>query len=144
MIVLFFVVWWVDSFVLNYSTLLVGFVLLPLRLFLSILSLGAGGFLVAASHRAVFGDTDREPELLDSGVYSWVRHPMYLGIWLFCLTFFLAIPSMLALAVLAIFFVLYDRMATYEEKYLTKVFGEKYLSYQRKVPKWFPRFRAKN
>jgi protein-S-isoprenylcysteine O-methyltransferase Ste14 len=144
MIVLFFVVWGTDSFILNYSTLLVGFVLLPLRVFLSILSLGVGGFLVVRSHRAVFGDTDGKSELLDSGVYSLVRHPMYLGIWLFCWGFFLLVPSLFALVVLAILFVLYDRRATYEETHLTKVFGDRYLAYQRKVAKWFPRLGAKN
>lgn len=141
MTVLFFAVWGTDS-ILNYSTLIAGFIPLPLRLSLSILSLGTGGYLVVRFHMAIFEATDGRPELLNSGVYSWVRHPMYLGIWLFFLGFFLVIPSLLALTILAIFFIMYDRLATYEENYMIKVFGEKYLVYQGRVGKWFPRFRA--
>ena len=64
------------------------------------------------AHNVVFSN---QPELLDSGVYSWVRHPMYLGTLLVCLGFLLAIPSILALMIWLAFFLIYNKMATYEE-----------------------------
>lgn len=76
MIILFFVVWGLDSFIYNYSTAFVGLVPLPLRLLLAILSLGVGAYLVAKSHEAVFGEVPDQPKLIDEGVYSRVRHPI--------------------------------------------------------------------
>ena len=144
MIILFFVVWGLDSFILNYSTVSFGFILLPIRLFLGIPSLSIGAYLGAKSHEAIFDGGSNHPKLIDSGVYSWVRHPMYLGILMFCLGFFFAIPSLLSLAVWVIFFILYDKMATYEEKDLIRVLGEEYTSYQKRILKWFPRPKSRN
>jgi len=66
---------------------------------------------------------------------------MYLGILLFCLGFFFISPSLLSFGVWLAFFVLYDEMATYEEKNLIRILGEEYVAYQKRVPKWFPRIR---
>lgn len=139
MIILFLTVWGVDSLFLNYSTFLVRLVPLPLRIFPSALSLAIGGYLAAQSHNLVLHKADDQSKLADSGVYSWVRHPMYLGTLVFFLGFFFAIPSLLSLGVLVLFFILYDKMATYEENDLIKILGEEYAAYQKRVPKWFPR-----
>jgi len=144
MIILFFVIWGLDSFICNYSTVLVGLIPLPLRLFLAILSLSMGVYLGAKSHKAVFGEITDQPRLIDSGVYSWVRHPMYLGILLFCLGFFFISPSLLSFGVWLTFFILYDKMTTYEEKDLIRILGEEYIAYQKRVPKWFPHVRHRS
>jgi len=141
MIILFFVVWALDSFICNYSTVLVGFFPLPLRLFLAIVSLGVGVYLVAKSHNAVFAEAHDQPKLIEAGVYSWVRHPMYLGTLMSCLGFFFYSFSLLSLGVWIGFFVLYDKMVTYEEKDLIRILGEQYIAYQKRVPKWVPRIR---
>jgi len=147
MIVLFFVVWGGDSLsflIFRSSTVLVGLFSLPALLLPAILSLGFGLYLVAKSHKAVFGETTDQPSLIDSGVYSWVRHPMYLGILLLCLGFFFISPSLLSFGVWLAFFILYDRMATYEEKDLICILGEEYIAYQKRVAKWFPRIRPRS
>ena len=144
MIILFFVVWVIDSlsfFVFRYSTVLVGFTSLPGLLLPAILSLGFGLYLIAKSHKVVFCEKIDQPRLIDSGVYSWVRHPMYLGILLFCLGFFFLSSSLLSFGVWLAFFILYDKMATYEEKDLIRVLGEEYVAYQERVAKWLPRIR---
>jgi len=143
MILLFFVVWGLDSFY-NYSTVLVGLTALPLRLFLAIVSLNFGVYFSAKSHKLVFSEKCDQPKLIDSGVYSRVRHPMYLGVLMFCLGFFFAIPSLLSLGVWIGFFIVYDKMATYEEKDLVRILGEEYIAYQKRVPKWFPRIRLRS
>jgi protein-S-isoprenylcysteine O-methyltransferase Ste14 len=66
---------------------------------------------------------------------------MYLGVLMFCLGFFFASPSLLSLGVWIGFFIVYDKMATYEEKDLVRILGEEYIAYQKRVPKWFPRIR---
>ena len=144
MIILFFVVWAIDSlsfFVFKYSTVLVGLFSLPVLLLPAVLSLGFGLYLIARSHKAVFGEITDQPRLIDSGVYSRVRHPMYLGILLLCLGFFFISPSLLSYGVWLAFFILYDKMATYEEKDLIRILGEEYVAYEKRVPKWLPRIR---
>jgi len=142
MIILFLVVWGIDSlsfFIFRYSTVIVDVISFPALLLPSFASLGFGLYLVAKSHKTVFGEAPVQPKLLDSGVYSWVRHPMYLGILLFCLAFFFVSPSLLSIGILLVFFILYDKMATYEEKSLTQILGEDYIAYKKRVPKWFPK-----
>jgi protein-S-isoprenylcysteine O-methyltransferase Ste14 len=121
---------------------MVGLISLPVLVIPAILSLGFGLYLIAKSHKAVFGETADRPRLINSGVYSWVRHPMYLGILMSCLGFFFISPSFLSLGVWLAFFILYDKMATYEEKNLISILGKKYIDYQKQVPKWFPRLSA--
>jgi protein-S-isoprenylcysteine O-methyltransferase Ste14 len=147
MIILFLVVWGIDSlsfFIFRYSTVLVDVISFLALLLPSFASLSFGLYLVAKSHKAVFSEAHDQPKLLDSGVYSWVRHPMYLGILLFCLAFFFAIPSLLSIGILLVFFILYDRMATYEEKSLTQILGEEYIAYRKRVPKWFPKLLSRS
>lgn len=139
MIILFLAVWGIDSFIMNYSTFLVGLVPLSLRMILSVLSLGTGAYFASRSHSLVLHGADDQPRLADSGVYSWVRHPMYLGTLVFLLGFFFAVPSLFSLAVLIVFFSLYDKMATHEENDLIKMLGDEYAAYQKRVPKWVPR-----
>ena len=142
MLILFLVVWGIDSlsfFIFRYSTVLVDVISFPALLLPSLVSLGFGLYLVAKSHKAVFGEAHVQPKLLDSGVYSWVRHPMYLGILMCCLAFFFASPSLLSIGILLAFFIIYNKMTTYEEKSLTQILGEEYIAYQKRVPKWFPK-----
>jgi protein-S-isoprenylcysteine O-methyltransferase Ste14 len=144
MIILFLMVWAIDSLsflIFRYSTVLVGLTSLPVLLLPAILSLVFGLYLIARSHKAVFGEITDQPRLIDLGVYSWVRHPMYLGILLFCLGLFFVSPSLFSFGVWLAFFILYDKMATYEEKDLIRILGEEYVAYQKRVPKWFPRIR---
>jgi protein-S-isoprenylcysteine O-methyltransferase Ste14 len=68
---------------------------------------------------------------------------MYLGVLLNGLAFFFTSLSVLSLMVLIAFFIFYDRMATYEEKDLIRIFGKEYIAYQKRVPKWLPRITTK-
>jgi len=143
--ILFFLVLGIDSlsfFLSGYSTVFVGFISFPILVLPAILFLTFSLYLVANSHKAVFGKTDNNSKVIDSGVYAWVRHPMYLGILLFCLGFFFFSPSLLSLIIWITFFVIYDKMTVYEEKDLVRIFGKEYISYQNRVSKWFPGIRT--
>jgi protein-S-isoprenylcysteine O-methyltransferase Ste14 len=139
-LVLFLAVWGLDSFVFRFSTVLAGAVPLLARLILAILSFATGAYLASKSLAAVFGRTPaggtRKPEFVTTGVYKWVRHPMYLGSLLILLAFFLSTLSLLSLLVWAGLFVFYDRMAAYEERDLIRILGEQYIAYQKQVSKW--------
>jgi protein-S-isoprenylcysteine O-methyltransferase Ste14 len=142
-LVLFLIVWISDSFTYRFSTVLAATVPVLVRLPLVFFAFTLGIYLGGKSLSAVFGRTlvrrIGEPRLITTGVYSWVRHPMYLGGLLFLLGFFFATLSLLSLGVLFGLFLFYDKMATYEERDLCRILGEQYLNYQIQVPKWLPR-----
>lgn len=141
-LVLFFVIWGIDSlsfFIFGYSTVLFGAASVPVLFIPAIVSLGFGLYLVAKSHKAVFDEDHGQQGLIDSGVYALVRHPMYLGILVCCLSFLFFSVSLLSVGIWMAFFIFYDRMATYEEESLIQMLDEEYIAYQKRVPKWFPR-----
>ncbi len=144
MILLFFVVWCADTvslFIFNYSTVVAGVFRLPLLFIPALFSISFGIYLIAKSHNAIFGKLATKPALITEGVYSRVRHPLYLGTLLLCLGFWFMSLSILALGILLVFFIFYDRMATYEENDLVRLFGEAYSEYMNQVPKWLVRLR---
>jgi protein-S-isoprenylcysteine O-methyltransferase Ste14 len=78
--------------------------------------------------------------LVISGLYRYVRNPMYLGI--FCLIisrafFFHSLPIVWYLLVVVLLVNLFVR--GYEEPHLRNIFGEQYTDYCHRVPRWFPR-----
>jgi len=142
MIALFFAVWGIDTlslFRFGYSTVLFEVLDFPAFFIGALVSVFFSFYLVSKSHKAVLEQVQEQPMLVDSGVYAWMRHPMYLGILLFCLSFLFISVSIVSCIILFGFFMFYNRMATYEEKSLIEILGEKYLAYQKRVSKWFPR-----
>lgn len=107
----------------------------PILLLPAVFLIAFGVYLIKESHAAVFRKTGK-PEFVDSGVYSLVRHPMYLGGLAVLLGFLFLKFSLIAFAIWVVYFVLCDWMASYEEKDLVRVLGKEYESYQSRVPKW--------
>lgn len=138
LLLLFIVGWVMDSLVLKFSTHLADVVPLPLRLLMAGVLMACGLLLIARSHRLVLDDVRDEPVLVDSGVYSLVRHPMYLGIILVYWGLLSSTLSIVSFGLWMGIFLIYDRMATYEERDLIRIFGSDYIDYQRRVPKWIP------
>ncbi len=145
-LILYFAAWAIDSlshFVFEVSTVPITSLSFPPLLLPAFLSWSLGIYLLSKSHESIFGEEMVQPRLNDKGVYSWVRHPMYLGTLMFCLGFLFVMPSILSLALWVAFFVFYDKMATYEERDLIQILGEEYVNYQRRVPKWRPRWQKR-
>lgn len=87
----------------------------------------------------------KENTLVTHGVYSVVRNPIY-SAWLFICTgtLFLYGNPYLALLLFSIFWLsLTILMKHTEEKWLTKLYGEAYLEYCKKVNRCFPWFQQK-
>jgi protein-S-isoprenylcysteine O-methyltransferase Ste14 len=139
MILVILAVWGLDSFILNWTTFLKGSVPFPIHLLVGLALVVIGAYMGWRSHETIFGG-DSPPALVDSGVYGLCRHPMYFGIISLLLGLSIATFSIAAFALSAVFFALYDRFASYEEERLIELFGEDYREYQRRVPKWIPRF----
>jgi protein-S-isoprenylcysteine O-methyltransferase Ste14 len=52
--------------------------------------------------------------------------------------FLFVFTSLVSIGIWIVFFVVYDRMAAFEEQSLVGILGEEYVAYQKRVPKWFP------
>jgi protein-S-isoprenylcysteine O-methyltransferase Ste14 len=144
MVALFFVSWGLDSlshFIFRYSTVVFEAISFPALLIGMILFLCLGLYLISKAHKVVLDEDHTQLKLIDSGAYAVVRHPMYLGTLLFCLSFLFISFSLLSIGIWIAFFIFYDRMATYEERSLIQILGEEYIAYQKRVGKWFPRLR---
>ena len=68
--------------------------------------------------------------LYTGGLYSFIRHPSYLGILLMDLGFAGVFRSTMALALMPLVFVMFSRRMDHEERFLTDRFGEEYDSYR--------------
>jgi protein-S-isoprenylcysteine O-methyltransferase Ste14 len=85
--------------------------------------------------------------ILDKGLYSIIRHPLYAGNFFVGFGFTLLsgfYPVFLLPIYSFVFFVYYYLIVREEEKYLNKKFGEKFLSYREKTPAVFPAFKRWN
>lgn len=84
---------------------------------------------------------DAPKKLVISGLYRYVRNPMYLGVACIVVSRAISYRSLLILFYLAFILLcasLFVRF--YEEPHLRAAFGEQYRDYCRRVPRWFPRF----
>jgi methanethiol S-methyltransferase len=135
-VLIFLIIWGIDSFILHFGLNLLGLISLFVSVPIGIVSFIVGVYFVRKSEAVVFSNT--EGKVIDTGVYGWVRHPMYLGTLLILLGFSIATISILSFTVWVVFFIFLDRMASYEEKDLTRILGQHYIEYQKRVHKWIP------
>ncbi|WP_144603676.1 methyltransferase family protein [Algoriphagus algorifonticola] len=80
-------------------------------------------------------------ELIQSGWYARVRHPLYLGIILIFLGYFLVASSMSSLIHLICLLIYLPFGIYFEEKKLLQNFGKPYETYQKNVPALFPKLK---
>jgi len=138
LLVIFLVVWITDSFVFKYSTFLTQYVSNYIRVPIALIILTISGLLAGFGLNTVFGKTREEPQVITTGVFSVVRHPIYLGSILLYLGFILLSLSFLSTLVWFIIIIFYYMISRYEEKLLTQRFGSAYEEYKKKVPMLLP------
>jgi len=78
-------------------------------------------------------------KLVTAGIYSKVRHPIYLGRIFLNIGFLIIFPILPMLIVAIVFVIFWYLMALYEEMILTYRFGKKYKKYKKKVPMFIPK-----
>ena len=136
---IFTIVWILDSLVFKFSIVLNDFVPWIVRLILFIVVIVVAFVFIRTSHNILFRRPENKDELVAEGILAHVRNPMYLGVLLIYLAFIFLSLSLISVALWVVIIVIYDKLATFEEKELEKLFGEKYLKYKKKTPKWIPR-----
>lgn len=80
--------------------------------------------------------------LNSTGIYSMVRHPLYLGnylIWIGIAIFTYNIYFIVIVSLL--FWLYYERIMFAEERFLEKKFGEKYITWSNGIPAFIPSFK---
>jgi len=99
---------------------------------LIITSIGMG---ILALGWATIYRTDKE--LVDTGIYSYSRHPQYIGIILIVVGWFIGWPTPLATVILPLLVYTYYKLALKEEKEVSEELGKrKYQSYKEEVPRF--------
>jgi len=144
LLLLFLGIWISDSFVFHYSTflrdVLPNYIRVPLAAFI----LTTGWLLARKGMKLVFGTTREKPEVINTGVFRVIRHPIYTG----ALLFYLGAISITLSIVSAVFWLgillFYILIARYEEKILTNEFGEEYSRYKKQTGMLFPRLFGKS
>ncbi|MEA1940090.1 MAG: isoprenylcysteine carboxylmethyltransferase family protein [Candidatus Caldatribacteriota bacterium] len=137
-LVIFLIVWIVDSFVFKYSTFLTKYISNSIRIPIAMVILTISGLLAGIGLKTVFGEKREKPYVITTGVFSVVRHPIYLASILFylgCILFSLSIFSTLVWILIIIFYYFISR---YEERLLSQKFGSEYNEYMTKVPMLLP------
>ena len=96
--------------------------------------------------KALIGYNEIRPDnekgnLITSSLFSITRHPTYLAhtsLWLgfFLLTGFISLGILTIIDLLISYFIIIPL----EERELVQRFGQEYMDYRKKVPKFFPRF----
>jgi protein-S-isoprenylcysteine O-methyltransferase Ste14 len=137
-LIVFAIVWFLDSFIFNFSTCLATLIPLAIRVILALSVLTLGFSITSLGHWLLF-NKKLWPSLVTTGIFAHVRHPMYLGYILAYLGCIVGTMSLLSIIPWLLITHLYAKMANYEEQKLEHKSGEKYREYKRKVPKWIPR-----
>jgi len=140
---IFLTVWILDSFFLKYSIIAASPNLLFIKIPLGIGILFIAGYLAKSGLGIVFGQIREKPRVIREGVFSLVRHPIYLGAILLYLGLLVFSLSVLAAIIWVIIIVFYIHISRYEEKLLLEKFGSDYEEYVKEVPMFIPRLKRK-
>jgi len=139
LLIAFLVVWFIDSFILRFSTFAVQYVSLFLRIPLGALFLFVAGYLAQQGMKAVFGEERTDLAVIEKGVFKRLRHPVYLGCILFYVGLVMFTLSISAAVICITIIVFYHYIAKHEERLLLSKFGNAYERYMKSVPMWIPR-----
>lgn len=77
-------------------------------------------------------------ELITSGLYGWVRHPQYLGLFLITIGMLIQWPTIVTVAMWPLLILMYYRLARKEEMEMVSRFDEQYWTYKKQVPMFVP------
>ncbi len=112
--------------------------------FLSILGAVVRAYTIGTTPRGTSGrntESQVAESLNTSGIYSMVRHPLYLGnylMWIGIVLFTQNISFVIIVSLL--YWIYYERIMFAEERFLERKFGDVYLEWSKKAPAFLPNF----
>jgi protein-S-isoprenylcysteine O-methyltransferase Ste14 len=111
---------------------------------LSILGAIVRAYTIGTTPRGTSGrNTEKQvaESLNTSGIYSVVRHPLYLGNYLMWIGIVLFTQNFeFVIIVSLLYWIYYERIMFAEERFLESKFGEVYLDWSKKAPAFIPNF----
>ncbi len=116
-----------------------------LAISLTVLGFLFRAFAIGTTPKGTSGRNTKEQVanvLNSTGVYSIVRHPLYLGnyfMWIGIVVFVGSFSFFLITSLL--FWLYYERIMFAEERFLEKKFGQEYLDWSLKAPAFIPAFK---
>ncbi len=81
-------------------------------------------------------DHDTATEFIQTGPFKFSRNPIFLGIVISAIGYFLALPNALTLVILVLDIALIQIQVSLEETYLMSTHGERYQRYCEQVRRW--------
>ncbi len=82
-----------------------------------------------------------QSELVTNDIYSSIRHPQYLGLFMIIVGLLIQWPTIVSVLMAPILFWSYIRLARREEHEMEAQFEEAYRAYREQVPAFIPRWR---
>lgn len=102
------------------------------------LLIAAGALLALAGWRTLYRGRDR---MVTEGIYQFLRHPQYVGFFLFILGSIVNWPTLPTLLMAPLLLLTYYRLALKEEQEALERFGQAYQDYASQVGRFWPRAR---
>lgn len=110
-----------------------GLVLVVLGEWIRIAGVAAAGTVTRRRSRNV-------GRLVTYGIFAWMRNPLYVGNFFAWMGFTVISGLLWFIPVAAVIFAVeYTLIVRYEEGVLESSFGDEYLAYKARTPRWFPR-----
>jgi protein-S-isoprenylcysteine O-methyltransferase Ste14 len=81
---------------------------------------------------------EAEGALVADGVYGWVRHPQYAGLFLVTAGMLIQWPTIVTIATWPVLLAVYARLARREERDAEERFADAYRDYRARVPMFVP------
>ncbi len=111
-----------------------------IEMFIGFTFILAGLMLMARGWRLVFSAQEKD-ELVTDGIYKYVRHPQYTGIFIALFGQLIHWPTVVTLLLFPVIVGAYYHLARKEEKTMISKFGEAYRAYIQSVPMFFPKLK---
>ncbi|HEX3032872.1 MAG TPA: isoprenylcysteine carboxylmethyltransferase family protein [Bacillota bacterium] len=136
------ITWVVQAFFQNQINKYIGLIIeVDYRLGLAIIALGLMTFIKAMvdmkSSWRVGIDKETKSSLITYGIYRYSRNPAFVGFDLMFMGLFLTYPNILTLIVAFTNVIGLHLLIMQEEKHLKSMFGNAYLEYMQKTPRYF-------
>ena len=118
-----------------YTHLILGLIIVLLGQTVRIITIGLVYIIRGGRNRQIYAE-----DLVNEGIFSHCRNPLYLGNILELLGLGIMSNSLLFIAIVfPLFLFFYQAIVLAEEDFLYKKFGEKFTEYLKNVNRWIPR-----
>ena len=119
------------------------------KIFLAIIGVSAlllGIYLWFSSSLIVFKYRKRfsPTKVFTEGPYKYIRHPMYVGIYLTIIGISILLKLCSAIIISALFIPIWVLLSTLEEKEMTKRFNGEYIEYKKQTGMFLPKIKKSN